>query len=415
MKQFRTIFAFEFLNYFRKGSFLIVTFVLMALIVIALCIPVLRAQGGAPEAERIAFSDGTSGQQEADAFNTALESLGYELVPVDEDEAGLRALVENGTCDQAVYVTGPLTYSRFVRNLTVMDSFPDTFERVMLEQYQQQKFSSLGVPQAELVRIEAAEVTPDVQIVASGQDQSQTIYYTIVLIYLLYFAIVMYGQFVASGVAMEKSSRTMELLITSANPRSLMFGKVFGTGCAGLFQLGVLICTGLVTYNINSAYYADSEIVQSIFSMPPSILAYAILFFALGFFIYAFLYAAMGSLVSRIEDAPATVMPLTVVLLAMFFLMLFSLGGGGNVNNPVIVIGSFVPLTSPMAMFIRITMGQVAPWEIVLSVGILVVTVILIGLLATAIYRLGVLMYGKPPRLREVFAMLRRSGKQSGS
>ena len=120
-----------------------------------------------------------------------------------------------------------------------------------------------------------------------------------------------------------------------------------------------------------------------------------------------FLYGALGSLANRSEDVNTLVMPVTFLFIIAFFVVMYSMASG-SVDTPLITVCSFIPFTSPMAMFIRIAMGTVAGWEIALSVAILVLTTIAVGYLSAAIYRIGVLLYGKPPKLSEVFRMLRR-------
>ena len=137
--------------------------------------------------------------------------------------------------------------------------------------------------------------------------------------------------------------------------------------------------------------------MASIFDMPLSILLYTILFFVLGFLLYAFLYGALASLASRLEDINTLVMPVSFLMIIAFLVSIFSMLG--DVDSVLMRVASFVPFTSPMAMFTRICMGSVAPWEVVLSVALLVGSTIGIGYLAAAIYRVGVLMYGKPPKL----------------
>jgi ABC-2 type transport system permease protein len=187
-----------------------------------------------------------------------------------------------------------------------------------------------------------------------------------------------------------------------------MFGKVLGAGCAGLLQFVLIFGSGFTFYNLNASYFTDNMIIQSIFNMPLSILLYAILFFVLGFFIYAFMYGALGSLVSRMEELNTTIMPVTYLFIIAFMVVMFSMSSG-NVDNAAMLVCSYIPFTSPMAMFVRIAMGNVAVWEIIVSVVILIGATIGIGFLAAAIYRMGVLMYGKPPKPNEIIKMLKNS------
>jgi ABC-2 type transport system permease protein len=416
MKQFKTVFSFELFNYLRRKSYIAVTLVMIAIVIVLLCIPVIQQAFSADtlaeasaETQTVAYVD-ASGQPDGtgalDRFNSALAEDGIEMAPVDADEGQLAEMVDNEEYSFAVIRTGPLSYTRYVRNITMYDMFDSKFSGVLLDQYKYDALLALGVSQSDARQLDEVEVVPDVRTTETGKDQSETFFYTYILIFALYMSIVIYGQFVASSVAAEKSSRAMELLITSANPKSLIFGKVLGTGTAGLLQFALILGCAALFYNANAALYEGSWLIQSMFSIPPPLVLYTILFFVLGFFIYAFLYAALGSLVSRMEDLGAATQPVTWLFVVAFIVVIFSMNTG-QIDNPAMVVCSFIPFTSPMAMFTRIAMGNVMPAEIVVSIAILIASCILIGWLATSIYRLGVLMYGKPPKLGGVFKMLR--------
>ena len=142
--------------------------------------------------------------------------------------------------------------------------------------------------------------------------------------------------------------------------------------------------------------------------MPLSLLLYMILFFILGFMIYACLYGALGSTANKVEDINTLSMPLTLLFVAAFMVVIFSMSSG-DVDNLALKICSFIPLTSPMAMFTRIAMSTVPPHEIIISVVILAASVIGIGILSAKIYRVGVLLYGTTPKLRSIIKALKNS------
>ncbi|MDL2237913.1 ABC transporter permease [Christensenellaceae bacterium OttesenSCG-928-K19] len=414
MKQFKTVFHFELMNYLKRKSYIAVTIVLMAVVAAILLVPL--AMGGtadvgqqetvAEENTEILLLDETGGALEY--LNGVFADSGYTFVSAGEDVAQMKAQVDEGAYEFAVVVTGPLSYTRYVQTITMYDMFDAQLSEALLQKYKEDTLLSLGVPQQELEKLDTATVTQDVQITASGKDQSQSYWYTYILIMVLYMVIIIYGQFVSSSVAAEKSTRAMELLITSANPKSLIFGKVLGTGSAGLLQFALVLGTAFAIFNANAEAYAAVPMLQAFFGMPLSLFLYTILFFVLGFYIYAFLFAAMGSLVSRMEDLGTATQPILWLFIVAFVVVMFSMGSG-EMNNPVIVACSFIPFTSPMAMFSRIALGNVAPWEIIVSVAILVVSAVLIGMLATGIYRLGVLLYGNPPKPKEIIRMLKNS------
>jgi ABC-2 type transport system permease protein len=225
-------------------------------------------------------------------------------------------------------------------------------------------------------------------------------------------AIMLYGQFVATSVASEKSTRAMELLITSANPMSLMFGKIIGTGLAGLMQFGIIFGSAFLFYNINGDIWAGNEVMRMIFNIPLDMLLYVLLFFVIGFFLYAFVYGALGSLASRTEDVGATILPVTFMAMIALFVVIFGMSSG-KLDSPLMVACSYIPFTSPMAMFTRIAMSNVAPVEIIVSITIAVASTVGIGMLSAAIYRVGVLMYGKPPKLGVLIKTLRKQRVKS--
>jgi ABC-2 type transport system permease protein len=233
----------------------------------------------------------------------------------------------------------------------------------------------------------------------------ENFFYTYIMIFALYMVILLYGQMVATNVATEKSSRAMEVLITSAKPTSMMFGKVIASCIAGLVQLLAVFGSALVFYNLNKSYWEDEQTIQSIFNIPPELLGYMLVFFLLGFLIFAFLYGAIASTVSRLEDINTAVQPVTFLFLIGFMVVIFSMTSA-NVDSILMKICSFVPFTSPMAMFTRIAMSTVAWYEIAASIAILAGSTVAVGFVAAKIYRTGVLLYGTTPKIGTVLKMI---------
>jgi ABC-2 type transport system permease protein len=230
-----------------------------------------------------------------------------------------------------------------------------------------------------------------------GKDQAENFLYTYIMIFALYMVILLYGQMVATNVATEKSSRAMEVLITSAKPTSMMFGKVLASCIAGFSQLVLIFGTAILLYHVNGEALSN-PIIASIFNIPLELFAYMIVFFVLGFLIYAFLFGAVGSTVSKLEDINTSVMPITFLFVIGFMVVMFSMTGG-SIDNTLMRVCSYIPFTSPMAMFTRIAMSTVAWYEIAASIVILIGSTVGIGVLSAKIYRMGVLLYGTPPKI----------------
>lgn len=428
MKQFLTILRFEYLNYAKNKIFVGITAFLVLLIGVVLCFPrFTQSAPSTPEVGSEAQQGGTSveanvgdkfernaalvessGNAEASVafFAQAMPDVDFTLL--NSDEESLKTAIGNGEYDFALMIESPTKYKLIVKDVGMYDTTEMIISEIMVAKYRFEAMQSLGIsPQDAQEILNPAIESETVKI---GKDQFSSFFYTYILIFALYMAILLYGQFVATSVASEKSSRAMELLITSAKPVNLMFGKVIGSGLAGLTQMVAILGSAFAFYKLNAEYWGDNMIINSIFDMPLSILLYTLLFFILGFFIYAFMYGALGSLTSRSEDVSTSIMPVTFLFIIGFFIVIFSMSEG-NVDSTLMKVASFIPFTSPMAMFTRIAMGNVEAWEIILSVVILFASTIGIGYIAAGIYRIGVLLYGKPPKLNQVFKMLKSSKK----
>jgi ABC-2 type transport system permease protein len=233
-----------------------------------------------------------------------------------------------------------------------------------------------------------------------GKDQMQNFFYTYIMIFALYMVILLYGQMIATNVATEKSSRAMEVLVTSAKPISMMFGKVIASCIAGFSQLFLVFGTAILLYNVNKDSLSN-PMISSIFDIPIDLFIYLIVFFVLGFLIYAFMYGAIGSTASKLEDINTSVLPITYLFIIAFMVVMFSMVDGA-VDNTAMLVCSYIPFTSPMAMFTRICMSTVTWYEIAISIAILIGSTIGIGILSAKIYRVGVLLYGTPPKISTI-------------
>jgi ABC-2 type transport system permease protein len=222
-----------------------------------------------------------------------------------------------------------------------------------------------------------------------------------ILVVVIFITLTVYGMWVATSVASEKTSRVMELLISAATPRQLLVGKVVGVGAAGLTQyLAILVPATIVlalqdpiaTALIGPADPGEAPLVGLTL---PILLAFG--FFILGFLLYAFVYAAAGSLVSRPEDIQQLAMPLSFVSMAGYFAAIF---GMTAINSSAVAFLSFVPFFSPYVMLSRVMLGHVDAWEIGLSLALLVAAIAISTWIAARIYGAGVLLYGQRPGFR---------------
>lgn len=415
MKQFGKIFKFELKNYLANKVFAGVTIFLVVLLAVVMFFPrIMDAVAGSDDETDtapgelavmlIADSDADMAEYISEAFGEAFTD--YEVKAVSDDVDQIRQQIADGDAECAFMIDGLSSYTYYVNNLSMYDSNTDIADAVLQNLYQMHAMAESGMSEEQIQDILSTQITHETEML--GKDQIKNYFYTYIMIFALYMVILLYGQMVATNVATEKSSRAMEVLITSAKPVSMMFGKVIASCLAGFVQLLAVFGSAFLFYNLNKDSWGDNGIVASIFDMPIELLIFMLVFFILGFVIYAFLFGAVGSTVSKLEDINTAVMPITMLFVIAFMVVMFSLADN-SVDTPVMVVCSYIPFTSPMAMFTRIAMSTVPWYEITISIAILVASVIGVGVLSAKIYRVGVLMYGNAPKPKDLIKALKKA------
>jgi ABC-2 type transport system permease protein len=234
----------------------------------------------------------------------------------------------------------------------------------------------------------------------------------VVFVVLLFLSVIIYGMWVATGVASEKSSRVMELMISAASPRQLLTGKVLGIGGAGLTQYVAIAvpALGVAAFQDRIAVALmgpDGAAGAPIAGLTPGLLLGYGVFFLLGFTLFALIYAAMGSFVSRPDDLQILSLPLSLVAIAGYLMAVVALTGGVGTWTTIV---SFVPPFSPFVMLARLMISDVQPIEVAVSVAILLAAVAVVAVVAARMYEAGVLLYGQRPGLRAFVSAARRAG-----
>ena len=402
MKQFGKILKFELLGYLRNKIFVGFTVFLVAAIAVVMFIPNIISAFESDEGEESTTEISRMLIHAEDENLAALvkEYFGgvfadYTVEIADGSIDALKEKIVSGEAACAFVMHSASSYTYYVNNLSMYDTNTAMADTVLQEVCRINAMLQNGLTPEQAGEIMSITIESSTETL--GKDQMQNFFYTYIMIFALYMVILLYGQMVATNVATEKSSRAMEVLVTSAKPTSMMFGKVLASCIAGFTQLVLVFGTAILLYNVNKEALSN-PLIASIFDIPISLFIYLIVFFVLGFLIYAFLYGAIGSTASKLEDINTSVMPITFLFIIAFAVVMFSMSNG-TVDNAAMLICSYIPFTSPMAMFTRICMSTVAWYEIAASIAILVGSTVGIGILSAKIYRVGVLLYGTPPRI----------------
>lgn len=418
MKQLRTVFKFELFNFYKNKVFVGITLAFVIIIAGILSFP--RVQGifekkgedgtiienNPSEKEIIALQD-NSGANPADTLSFFENSMpNYKFVLTDKNVDQIKESIKDEEFSRAIVIESPLKFKYIAYYIGMNDYTEYTIQELVQEKYKYDEMAKLGIEQSDAATILTAFA--ESEIITIGKIQMDNFWFTYIIIFALYMAIMMYGQMVATSVATEKSTRAMEMLITSAKPINLIFGKVFGSGLAGLTQMAAILGTSVLFYNLNQEYWSDNFVISGMFNIRLGVVAYSLIFFILGYFLYSFIFGALGSLATRTEDVNVSLTPVTMIFVISFMIVMFSMSSG-NIDSMLMKIVSYIPFTSPMAMLARITMGEVTNIGIFTSIGILIVSTIGIGYLSSKIYQMGVLLYGKTIKISELLK-LRKQG-----
>lgn len=401
-----TVIEYEFLTFIKNKAFIILTAVFTLLAFAAFFIPGILG-GNAAAAEPPAVTPAEKSILRV-AGVADLDLLG-ELLPAFQlqasDAVAKDDLIRAFAAEPRLY--GLLDVSEAaaalqVNRLGIGDPQPGLIQDAVKQYRAATALQAAGVDRAAaLASVTAPTFTVSELASDIGKSQTQTYMYTYIILMWLYMAVLIYGQIVAGNVASEKGNRTMELLITSTKPINLLVGKVVGTGLAGLLQIFLILAAALVSYRINHGQ------LGGLFGVPaitPAMLGYTLLFFLLGYFTFAFLFSALGSLVNRSEDVNKSVMSVSMPLVVIFIVAMSALFVPASGHVTVL---SFVPFFSPFLMFVRTQMLAVPAWQVIVSVLIGLATMVGMAFISGKIYRLGTLFYGNTVKLKSLFRMLK--------
>ena len=424
MKHLRIIIEREYLNKIRNKSFIIMTFVSPLIVVaFALIIGFLTDVNSKSNAKDILILD------ESGLFGTTFtdtETIHYEYLK-DKSLQEARAEVLATSKYGLLYIPKEETaqkafYSEESPSLSLVNELTGALEKTLFQYNLTQK----GIDKAE---IDSARTKITLQMEnftgekTSEFDNVMKIAIGGVAGYLIFMFIIIYGNMIMRSVIEEKTNRIVEIIISSVKPFQLMLGKIIGTSLAGLTQFAIWLVIGGVLFAIApSLFQVDtptatqamaateshseiSNIITALYHFPfLETSGVFLLFFVGGYLLYSSLYAMVGAMVDNETDTQQFLMPILIPLMLAFYVGMFSV-----IEEPhgtISVVFSYIPLTSPVVMLMRIPFG-VAWWEVLISLLLLYITFFLVIKIASKIYRIGILMYGKKPTYKEVWKWLK--------
>lgn len=382
----------EFLTQVVKKSF-IVSNVVILLAIVGGIIAYSVFSGGDDDKSAIGL---TGSQSLASTLVAVGDSIGnpVEVTEVPDEEAG-RARLASGDLDVVVVPDADGAYTA-VTESELDSGLRAVIEAAVAQQAQALALTEQGVDPSALAASTSSAVVTVEAIDPPDPEAGQRIALSVAVVFLLYMQIMMFGLYVAMGVVEEKSSRVVELLLSTLKPLQLLWGKVIGIGTVGLCQLALYGIAGVGT-----------GLATGVLTLTGT--AFGVLFgtlgwFVLGFGFFAVLYAAAGSMVSRQEDVNATASPLMVLIIIMFFSAFSAVGDpDGTLSNVL----SWIPPFSAILMPLRIAAGVASPIQVVGTIVLMLAVTAALSVLAAKIYQRSILRIGKVVSWKEALSRTR--------
>ena len=402
MKQFWTVFKFELNQTLKQKSFYI-TVILTALIIFgASFVPRLMAGGNetgeadennpsesslVQEKEKIALF--INGQVDPSVKNALAEI--FDLVEAkSEDE--LSKKVKEKEVEKGVNLLSNTEAVVYLAQASFYDTEDSEIKNILEENYRYNiAIRDLDIKADDLRQIDQVKTSAGIKSLGTNPFVGYILSY--ILVFFLYFLILTRGQSIATSVAKEKDNRTMELLVTSVKSSAMIWGKVLSGLVASIINiLAIGLGAGLgYLINVKDNPMAQ-ELVKTVLSEVSSADVLVFLGFTLvGVTFYYLIFAALGSMVSRLDEMNQAMTPVTIMVVIAFVVTMTTMS---TPDSTILKIASFVPFTSPLAMVARYQMIAVPLTEMLVSFAILIVSTILVAIVATKIYRSGTLNYG---------------------
>ena len=411
MKQIFSVFAFTFKNGARQKTFIITTVIILAIILVACSVPRVL----------LSFTGGN--------IEDIVTGKFYTCYYIDETGKlnGGELLLADKLTDTEFIVATPEDKDRIISDiasdaktaLILIANGEDGKPAITIsaKDFLNRAAANSGDIASELSKLYSTRVMEELgigaEIIADAQRQIPCTVNTeggltpsgyaagILLITLTFFAVYYYGYGVASSVASEKSSRVMETLIVSAKPSYILIGKCLGMGILGLCQFGgILIFTALCWKLLIPPDFTVMGTALSLTAFTPRSVFLIIVFFILGYTLYAMMNAVCGATIDKLDELNAAMMPVMLISMGSFYLSYFT-AMMGTTYDYLVNLSMYIPFSAPFIMPFVLLNGEVAGWQILLSAGILVVTIVIVAAISIRIYNASVMHYGKRLRLTE--------------
>ena len=407
MKDLFTVMKFTMKDMVKRKSFIISTIIFLVMIIVGFNVPkILKSIKGEDTVDKLLIVD------ESNVFEGALESLkkldtGYEIEIANLKYDEVKEKIQNEEIESAIFVEKQeenIKIKYIVKDATMMEEIPEDIISTINTLYTNIQISKLGLTEEQL-----KSITPNFEFSLEQTDEKANgnVFAMMLLSIVLFYAIYFCAYQVSSSITTEKTSKIIETLVTSTSPKTIVLGKTIGIGIVGLLQMILLVGTALISAKV----FLEPGMIEQVLDMSaitPYLGIVTIIYFILGYFAYALLYALTGSTVSKPEDIQSANGPVAMLAVIGFYLSYFTMM---NPTSEMNIFASLFPISSPFCMPFRIMMGLANSTDVIISIAILVVTIIVIANVAIKIYSNAILNYGTKMNIKDIIKMYKE--KQS--
>ncbi len=409
MKDLKTVIGFTIKDMVKRKSFIVSTIIILLIIVIGFNIPnIMKIFNGDDQSSggsKLLIVDSTN------LFEGSLEGLnnmelGYNVQTTTDNLSfdDIKEKINNDEIDEAIIVEnneGTYKLRYIVKDMTMLVSMPQNLMDAINTIYINLQISKLGLTEEQI-----QSLTPNFEYsIEQTEEQkvSGNVLAMMMLSIVLFYAIYFCAYQVSSSITTEKTSKIMETLVTSTSPRTIVLGKTIGIGLVGLLQVCVFVAVALISAKL----FLEPGTLESVLDMSqmtPYLAVITIIYFILGYFTYALLYALTGSTVSKPEDIQSANTPVALLAVIGFYLSYFTMM---NPTSDLNTFAALFPISSPFCMPFRIMMGIASGVEVAISIAILLVTILVIAKVAIKIYSNAILNYGTKMSLKDMIRVYR--------
>ena len=398
MKDLFTVMKFTMKDMVKRKSFIISTIIFLVMIIVGFNVPkILKSIKGEDTVDKLLIVD------ESNVFEGALESLkkldtGYEIEIANLKYDEVKEKIQSEEIESAIFVEKQeenIKIKYIVKDATMMEEVPEDIISTINTLYTNIQISKLGLTEEQL-----KSITPNFEFSLEQTDEKANgnVFVMMLLSIVLFYAIYFCADQVSSSITTEKTSTIIETLVTSTSPKTIVLGKTIGIGIVGLLQMILLVGTALISAKV----FLEPGMIEQVLDMSaitPYLGIVTIIYFILGYFAYALLYALTGSTVSKPEDIQSANGPVAMLAVIGFYLSYFTMM---NPTSEMNIFASLFPISSPFCMPFRIMMGLAKPTDVLISIAILIVTILVIAKVAIKIYSNAILNYGTKMSLKDI-------------